>query len=117
VGWVIMVPVSTETHAAFLQRLASLPSMVMPDSKDGEDRDKLPHFFGSAWLQCRLRSTPLVNLIGILVEVGESIFKLQGAEDPRDLEAGRMGAAFGRALGSDPELLPSALLCSKTPSK
>lgn len=116
-GWVIMVPVSTETHAEFLARLAALPSLVLPDSRPGEDRDKLPHFFGSAWLACKLRSVPLVNLIGMLVELGERVFKLEGAEDPRDLDAGRLGAAFGRALGRDAEALPSSVLCSETPPK
>ena len=116
-GWVIMVPVSTETHEEFLARLAALPSLVLRDSKAGEDRDKLTHFFGSAWLACKLRSVPLVNLIGMLVEIGERLFKLEGAEDPRDLDAGRLGAAFGLALGRDADALPSFVLCSEASPK
>jgi hypothetical protein len=114
-GWVINVPVSTETHAEFLARLSCLPSMLLEDSRPGQDRDKLPHFFGSAWLQCVLRSRSLVDLVGRLVEAAESVFKLEGARDPRDLDAGRLGAAFGDTLGGDEDALPSRVLCSQRP--
>lgn len=114
-GWVITVPVSTESHADFTARLSALPSMLLADSRPGQDRDKLPHFFGSAWLHCVLRSRPLVDLIGRLIEAAESVFKLEGARDPRDLDAGWLGAAFGDALGDDEDALPSRVLCSQRP--
>lgn len=106
----VTVPVSTESREAFLRRMARLPGMLFPDSPRGLDRDKLPHFFGSAWLQMVTRTPPLVAAAGELLEWSEAIFKLEGARDPRDIAINRLGTCFARALQRQRDVRPSDIL-------
>ncbi len=105
----ITVPVSTESHAAFEQRMENLPGLLLRDSPRSLDRDKLPHFFGSAWLQCVTRNPALVETAGELLETGEEIFKLEGSRDPRDIMVNRLGADFAMALQRHEDVLPSEI--------
>jgi len=108
-GWVITVPVSTECKKQFQKRLHNLPSMVFADSPAGGDRDKLPHFFGSAYLYVLTRSQPFVLYTGHGIEILEEIFKLEGAYDERDIMADSLGVEFGKALLRKDHVLPSTL--------
>ncbi|MBE0645224.1 MAG: hypothetical protein IH600_14165 [Bacteroidetes bacterium] len=103
----IIVPVSTESHVSFERRMANLPGLLLPDSPRALDRDKLPHFFGSAWLQCVTRNPALVEMAGEMLELGEEVFKLEGSRDERDIKVNALGAAFGIALQRHEDVLPS----------
>ncbi len=103
----LTVPVSTESHEAFRRRMDNLPGLLLPDSPRSLDRDKLPHFFGSAWLQCVTNNPALVEMAGELLETGEEIFKLEGSRDERDIAVNRLGAEFAIALQRHEDVLPS----------
>jgi hypothetical protein len=106
-GIVIWVPVSTESRDDFARRLEALPSQLYLDSPRYGDRDKLPHFFGSAWLYCLIRSSSIVSLIGHGIEIFEGLFKLEGSYDERDVEVNRLGMDFAKRLMENDETLPS----------
>ena len=110
--WTVTVPVSTESREAFDRRLQNLPGLLLPDSPPQLDRDKLPHFFGSAWLQCLLRDASLTDTAGELLEYGEELFKLEGFRDERDILVNRLGARFADALMRHRRVLPSDLFRS-----
>ncbi len=114
-GWVIRVPVSTESEEEFRKRLMNLPSRLYDNGKDGSDRDKLPHFFGSAWLQYRFHSEFLTAASGEMIEMGEKFFKLEGAYDERDIDANARGRAFGAALLNGESRRPSEYFQDNSP--
>ncbi len=87
--------------------MENLPGLLLPDSPASLDRDKLPHFFGSAWLQCVIRNPDLVSMAGELLELSEAIFKLEGSRDERDILVNKRGIAFAIALQQHEHVLPS----------
>lgn len=103
----ITVPVSTESREAFDRRLRNLPGLLLSDTPAYLDRDKVPHFFGSAWLQCVTKDRHITEAAGELLELGEELFKLEGSRDPRDIFVNRLGAEFGIALQEQRAVLPS----------
>jgi len=106
-GWTVTVPVSTESVASYRRRLANLPGKLFLDSPPSLDRDKLPHFFGSAWMQCVFNAPELVDTAGEMIELFEAVFKLEGSRDPRDIIANRLGICFAMYLQSRLAVRPS----------
>ncbi|PLX23199.1 MAG: hypothetical protein C0600_15560 [Ignavibacteria bacterium] len=111
-GLTITVPVSTENREMFEKRMAALPGKLFVDSPSYLDRDKLPHFFGSAWLQLSTGSELVSLFAGEALEFGEAVFKLEGSRDPRDIMINRLGTAFARQLQKAENVLPSDILKS-----
>jgi hypothetical protein len=109
------IPLTGESDHEFLQRVANLPTRIFDDSPVGAtgDRDKLQHFFGSAFVANVFESRNAAERVGTFVEEGEASFIVGGVYDRRDLRANRLGHEFGLAL-IDPEnqstLLPSHFL-------
>ncbi|MFZ1731927.1 MAG: hypothetical protein WBQ23_11270 [Bacteroidota bacterium] len=103
----VIVPVSTESHEDYELRMENLPGLLLPDSPPSLDRDKLPHFFGSAWLQCVSRNPDLVVMAGEMLELGEELFKLEGSRDERDILVNLRGIDFAIALQQHRNVLPS----------
>lgn len=103
------VPVSLESVAAFEARMQALPSMLCTDTPAWGDRDKLPHFFGSAWLSLVSGAPALAVAAGDAVETLEAVFKLQGARDARDRAVNRLGVAWALRLRHQPRALPSSM--------
>ncbi len=108
-GGAVSVPVSFESAEAFLLRREHLPTHLLRASPREGDRDKLPHFFGSAWLQLRLRNPAVARSLGYGVEVFERMFFLEGAFDDRDIDANILGIAFAEALMRERNVLPSRM--------
>jgi len=108
----LFFPLSDESVGEFSLRLAHLPSRIYADSPGGVpgDRDKLQHFFGSAFLTFAFESRESADRIGMSVETGEEIFIVGGVNDPRDVRANRQGQRFGLALLADAHRLPSEFL-------
>lgn len=106
----ITVPVSTERRDAFEQRMANIPGMLFSDTPRSLDRDKLPHFFGTAWLQLITGSPGLAIFAGEALEWMEEVFKLEGSRDPRDIAVNRLGVSFARELQAHRDVLPSDIL-------
>ena len=106
------LPLSNETEQEFQTRLTNLPSALYsdtPPSKQG-DRDKIQHFFGSAFLTYVFESGEIADRIGEFIEKGENTFVVEGAFDARDERANREGQAFGTALLQDRACLPSEFI-------
>ncbi len=108
-GPLIWVPLTSEWEDEFTARVRALPKKLFPDSPPGPagDRDKLQHFFGSAFLTYLLDSRAAADRVGTFVEWGEDLFIVGGVYDTRDIEANRRGQYFGLMLYSEPGLRPS----------
>ncbi len=85
------------------------PLTIFPDSPPDEfgDKDKLQHFFGSAFLAYLFGSSAPAERVGDFIEWGEDAFVVDGSYDLRDLEANGRGRRFAARLREDREALPS----------
>jgi hypothetical protein len=108
----VAVPLTFEDDSLFKARVANLPGKIYPDSPGGaeQDKDKLQHFFASAYLAYASESPELAKSAGNMVEWAEAKFVVGGADDPRDRRANQQGRLFGRDLLTVKELLPSDYL-------
>ncbi|MBI4429496.1 MAG: hypothetical protein HY562_10300 [Ignavibacteriales bacterium] len=106
------LPLTFEEDTLFRMRKRNLPTRIYADSPQTEegDKDKLQHFFASAYLSYVSESQDLTRTTGNIVEWGEARFVVGGADDPRDKRANEQGEAFGRDLHSVKTLLPSDYL-------
>ncbi|KXK53328.1 MAG: hypothetical protein UZ07_CHB004002799 [Chlorobi bacterium OLB7] len=105
----LTLPLTFEGQAEFDRRVAKLPQRLFADLPNGDDRDKLQHFFASAWLARALDSRHAADLIGWGIEIGEGLLLTGEAEDPRDIRANRLGQLFAELLNSHPAALPSMM--------
>ena len=103
------LPLTLEPPDAFGRRVARLPSKLFADLPDGNDRDKLQHFFASAWLAWILENGGLADFIGLGIEAGEDAFVNGGVNDPRDVRANRLGQHFATLLRDYPDARPSMM--------
>jgi hypothetical protein len=105
-------PLVSSDEETFLKKNDQLPTQLFFDSPNNKygDKDKLAHFFGSAFLSYESNIFDLGNLIGYFVEVFEESFKVQSSVDPRDLDVNYYGRIFGEALKENKEILPSQIL-------
>lgn len=96
----IFLPLSNESFEDFTQRVENIPSHFYADSPSNTvgDRDKLQHFFGSAFVANVFESRDAAERVGYFIEWGEDAFIVDGAYDERDLRANRQGREFGLAL-------------------
>ena len=107
---VLDVPLTFESDSMFTMRFRNLPSRLYSDSPPEGDRDKLQHFFASAYLAFASESRGVAQTGGNLVEWGEAQFVVGGVDDPRDRRANRHGERFGHDLLTVRTLLPSDFL-------
>ncbi len=93
----------------FRRKVKNSPGIVYFDSpvKGGQDKDKVAHFFGNAFLAYNISFIHASQVLGIFVELFESSFKVSGGVDFRDLETNGLGAAFGNSLRKNNKLYPS----------
>jgi hypothetical protein len=96
----LWLPLTSEFEEDFQLRMRSLPSRLYADTPDlpAGDRDKLQHFFGSAFLAALSESPDAAERVGDFVEWGEERFIVGGAADERDERANRQGREFGLRL-------------------
>lgn len=104
------IPLTNESIEEFTQRVENLPSHFYADSPPNGtgDRDKLQHFFGSAFIAKVFESRSAAERVGSFIEWGEDAFIVDGAYDARDMRANRQGREFGLAL-IDPTDMNSVL--------
>ncbi|HVZ39724.1 MAG TPA: hypothetical protein VHI13_10640 [Candidatus Kapabacteria bacterium] len=105
----IRLPLTLEPEDAFQRRVSQLPKHLFADNPNGDDRDKLQHFFASAWLAWTLDNREMADVVGLGVEAGEEAFVDGGANDPRDVRANRLGQLYVQLLRSHPRALPSTM--------
>lgn len=106
----LKLPLTLEPKESFDRRVAKLPSSLFADRIDGDDRDKLQHFFASALTARMLDNAELADAIGLFIETGEDLFVAGGVNDHRDVRANRLGHIFAEMLVDDPHLLPGVVL-------
>ena len=110
-GSLIWLPLTSEFEEEFQERIERLPCRLYADTGPDEcDRDKLQHFFGSAFLAFVTEAREAAQRVGDFVEWGEDRFIVGGATDARDLRANHQGQMFGLALLNDRLCRPSAYL-------
>ncbi len=110
VGPLVWVPLTAEFPDEFTDRIAALPRTLYEDSpaSGAGDRDKLQHFFGSAFITYVFESRDAAERIGAFIEWGEDKVIVDGALDERDIRANRHGQEFALRLLQDRHAVPSA---------
>jgi hypothetical protein len=116
-GPVLWFPLTSEFERDFRARVDSLPSHLYRDTPPGRegDRDKLQHFFGSAFLTAMTESPEEADRFGLFVEWGEDLFIVGGVSDERDVRANRQGERFALRLLTDHDTRPSAFFALDGP--
>ena len=104
------------TDSLFNLKNKYLPKYIFWDTPQNDfgDKDKLSHFFGSAFISYSSNIFDFVDLIGYFVEVFEENFKLQSTIDKRDMMANTLGNIFGKMLKENKNILPSQILITRT---
>lgn len=90
----------------------NIPGQIFFDSPDNSsgDKDKISHFFGNAFLSYNISIMNLSQFLGFIVEMFESVFKVSGRIDYRDLAANNLGDLFGSSLRNNENLKVSDFL-------
>lgn len=104
-------PLTSADEETFLKKNNNLPRYLFFDSPQNDygDKDKLAHFFGSAFLSYESSLFDIGKLIGYFVEAFEESFKVQSSVDLRDLDVNEYGRLFGNLLKENKQLLPSQI--------
>lgn len=112
VGGLISLPLAPDFEEDFVTRICALPSKLYADSPTGRagDRDKLQHFFGSAFLALLTESRSAAENTGVALELLERRFVRDRGPDERDIRSNRQGQQFGIALIHDRSCMPSGFL-------
>ena len=108
----IPLPLTLETKEEFQERLANLPKHFSAHPADTvhDNRDKLQHFFASAFLAYTFESYTVVDRFGLFVEEGERAFIAGGTYDDEDMQMNNIGSAFGLTLHNNRSALPSSMI-------
>ncbi len=112
----IEYPLTSANDSVFSLKNRNLPKDLYfdtPNNKFG-DKDKLAHFFGSAFLAYNSSIFDLGDLIGYFVEVFEEEFKVQSVIDNRDMMTNKLGYIFGTLLKTNKSILPSDAFLLRT---
>lgn len=105
----LFFPLTNESDDEFRQRVDNLPVRLYDDTPVyfGGDRDKLQHYFGSAFISNLFESSQPAARVAHFIEYGEDAIIVEGAYDERDLRANCQGGEFGLALLRNNHRLPS----------
>jgi hypothetical protein len=109
IGLRINIPLPHSADSIYTLKNRNLPKNLFYDSPNNElgDKDKLAHFFGSAYLSYSSSWFDITEIIGIFVEDFEEKFYVQSKVDLRDIRADNLGNIFGKALKENINVLPS----------
>ena len=109
---VLDYPLVSANDSVFLKKDKNLPKKLFYDTPNDNfgDKDKLAHFFGSAFISYSSNIFDLGDLIGYFVEVFEQSFKVQSSIDTRDLRTNKLGNIFGDILKKNKNALPSQVI-------
>jgi hypothetical protein len=108
-GSLLWFPLTSEFPEDFASRVRSLPTQLYPDTPGGPagDRDKLQHFFGSAFLTYVFESGDASERVGMFIEWGEDKFVVEGSLDDRDIRSNIEGQHFAEKLLEGAAVVPS----------
>lgn len=107
----VYYPLTSADEETFLKKNKNLPKFLFFDTPQNDygDKDKLAHFFGSAYLSNESNIFDLGKLIGYFVEAFEESFRVQSSIDIRDLDVNDYGRTFGTLLKENKKILPSQI--------
>lgn len=93
----------------FYKKRDNLPGNVLFNSAifGGNDKDKVAHFFGNAFLAYNVTVINISKFLGFIVEMFESAFEVSNGVDNRDLQVNYLGEFFGSSLQKNQKLVPS----------
>jgi hypothetical protein len=113
---IVQYPLISAADSVFILKNKNLPKRLYFDTPNDNfgDKDKLAHFFGSAFLGYNSSVFDLGDLIGYFVEVFEEEFKVQSVIDNRDLITNKLGYIFGTYLKKDKTIHPSSAFLLRT---
>ncbi len=116
IGLIIPYHLTCDKESVFLKKNKNLPKYLFFDSPQNNygDKDKLAHFFGSAYIGYESNFFDFGDLIGYFVEVFEQNFEIQNRIDFRDIETNYLGNIFGEVLKKDKNVLPSQVMIIRT---
>jgi len=105
-------PLYSADDSTFQSKNKNLPKYFLADSPQNAfgDKDKVAHFFGSAFIAYTSRVFDLTSTIGYFVEVIEENFTPENTIDFRDLKINKLGEAFGKNLRINNTIVPSFFL-------
>lgn len=111
VNSIVNFPLTSADEETFLMKNENLPRYLFFDTPQNNygDKDKLAHFFGSAFLSNESNIFDLGKLIGYFVEAFEESFKVQSSVDVRDLDVNYYGRMFGEIFKEKKTVLPSQI--------
>jgi hypothetical protein len=109
-------PLISASDSIFNLKNENVPENLFYDTPQDKygDKDKLAHFFGSAYISFSSHIFDLGNPIGYFVEVFEESFKVQSTIDERDLITNELGNLFGKLLKKNKNIFPSQVLILRT---
>ena len=109
-------PLVSVSDSIFNLKNKHLPKYIFGDTPQNDfgDKDKLSHFFGSAFISYSSNIFDFGNLIGYFVEVFEENFRVQSTIDKRDMMTNTLGNLFGKMLKDNKNILPSQILITRT---
>ncbi len=115
-GLILPYHLTSDIDSVFDKKNENLPKRLFFDSPENNygDKDKLTHFFGSAYLEYASNFFDLGDLIGYFVEVFEQNFEIQNSIDFRDIETNYLGNMFGEILKKNKNILPSQVMMVRT---
>lgn len=110
--FLLAFPLTDESEDEFDSRVKNLPTRMFSDTPNYHlgDRDKLQHFFGSAFVTFIFESRGTAERLGAAIEQGEQAIVIGGRDDDRDARANVLGQQFGLALMENPFQYPSEFL-------
>jgi hypothetical protein len=113
---ILNYPLISANDSVFHLKDKNLPKDLFFDTPIDNygDKDKLAHFFGSAFISYASNVFDLGDLIGYFVEVFEQTFKVQSSIDQRDLRTNKLGNIFGNILKENKNALPSQVMLIKS---
>jgi hypothetical protein len=108
----IDIPLISAEERVFIAKNKNLPRKLFFDTPDNDygDKDKLAHFFGSAFLAYNSFFSYFAHLIGYFVEAFEESFNVQSEQDMRDIAVNYLGIIYGNMLKKNNGALPSSVL-------
>ena len=106
---IIRYPLTSDNDSVFHKKNKNLPKTLYFDSPGNSfgDKDKLAHFFGSAFLAYNSSIFDLGDLF-------EEEFKVQSVIDNRDMMTNKLGYMFGTFLKKNKNIHPSNVFLLRT---
>lgn len=106
-----MIPLPSPDDFFFIERRRHIPGIVLFESSERVmDRDKIPHFFGNAFIAYNSTLFNFSKFLGILIELFEETLISGNELDLRDLMLNGLGAMFGYSLRNVEQFKPSEMM-------